>query len=138
MNNKSVEENALGGKENLMSETRLQDWATNEIHELIKTTQRVIDRLELQIEKCRQSDPNVANKNIEKLENLINVLKEVIIEKEQIREVVIPERKKDELLKDYDGDGLSNYEELQRGTNPYERDSDHDGIDDRYDKEMER
>ena len=43
---------------------------------------------------------------------------------------------KDNLAKsgdsDFDGDGLSNSSETEYGTNPYERDSDYDGVDDYY------
>lgn len=131
---KTVEENALNGKENLVGEINLQDWAANEIQELVKSTNRTIRILENKIEELKNCKTEEAEKIIEEMSDLINVSKEMIQEKEQIRERIIPEQKLNELEKDYDGDGLTNYEELQNGTNPYERDSDHDGVDDKYDK----
>jgi len=131
---KTVEENALGGKEKIMNEINLQDWVANEVQELEKTVDKTVKILEEKISVLKTCKSEEAKKNIEELASIINAAKESIQEKEYLRDYIIPEKKRDELSKDYDGDGLTNYEELQNGTNPYERDSDHDGIDDKDDK----
>lgn len=131
---KSVEENALNGKEYNVGTIKANDWIKNEVQELIKTAQKTITILQNNIERLKPYKSQEANELIQEMQNLSGSLQEMIVEKEMIRDKIIPEQSKNELQKDYDGDGVSNYEELQNGTNIYERDSDHDGIDDKYDQ----
>ena len=109
---KTVEENALGGKEKIMNEINLQDWVANEVQELEKTVDKTVKILEEKISVLKTCKSEEAKKNIEELASIINAAKESIQEKEYLRDYIIPEKKRDELSKDYDGDGSVSYTHL--------------------------
>lgn len=99
--------------------------------------EKVIYNLNLTLEQIEKIQKNVKYDDVksrelrETLEEIKEEIKEKIDNLEEVLEKSIPYRKNMELDKDYDGDGLTNREEIEKGTDPFSYDTDNDGINDK-------
>lgn len=83
--------------------------------------------------------PNKNNEDIEdinEIENLKKSMESLLKTAEEELIFNLPYQKKVELNRDFDGDGLTNREEIMLGYDPYNYDSNNDGINDRDDYHM--
>lgn len=106
------------------------------IHNLNRTIKSIEDWEETLDKKVNELDTLIAKykevggfKLLEQLKELKEVFEKLINDREKLKQITINVRE-EELDKDYDNDGLRNRDELLRGSNAYEKDSDKDGIED--------
>lgn len=106
------------------------------IHNLNRTIKSIEDWEETLDKKVNELDTLIAKykevggfKLLEQLKELKESFEKLINDREKLKQITINVRE-EELDKDYDNDGLRNRDELLRGSNVYEKDSDKDGIED--------
>ncbi|WP_064590820.1 hypothetical protein [Streptobacillus moniliformis] len=96
----------------------------------------VLNVLDVSLERLEALRDSVKGNGIKEreiknsIEDAIDETKRILHEQTEILERKIPYEMQMELLKDHDGDGLSTKEELERGLDPFSKDSDGNGIED--------
>ncbi|RRD40352.1 hypothetical protein EII29_02415 [Leptotrichia sp. OH3620_COT-345] len=97
------------------------------------TEELFLNELEKQIRKLENLKLRIDGNSIEEKElkksvnEVLEIYKDLRDNKENLLQIIIPMDKRLIMDKDYDGDGLTNRQELYYGTDPWDKDTDKDG-----------
>lgn len=129
MKNRNFMDAGIFEKANAFSTIREKSLEEIKIEDFINVMNVCLERLEI-LEETIKGSGFKEKEMRDSIKTISNKLKEVIEEQTLKLERRLPYEKSMELLKDFDGDGLNNREEIERGLDPFSIDTDRDGIND--------
>lgn len=141
MRTRNLQEAGVIEKANVFSDLYNKNLEEVTLEMLVEKLEEELEKIDITRERIKSMKNELKKSNVFiETENDLNLAKqkaEEILERTINRlEKEIPFERTNELRKDFDGDGLSNLEELKDGTNPFNRDTDYNGISDLEEKHL--